>query len=382
MKMSDEEESKVDEEEQSIPLQGIVVDWQLPSKASLQDWLRKETEDDIRIREIVELLPKEVFQELEATRRNFYRNAERIIIRAYSLKLLPTEALPDFQELIEKTKKRLEALDVKIKKAIESEYHKKAVKYFEAVSRDTARRMGSVSGRMYVVMLPLRIDSILWDTFLTDEMKKEQDRQDKQFEKRQTQLNKRLTDIVNSIEDSQGQLEGYQRDIDDAEKVVEKAYESMTVPVDVATLKVERKKLNSQVRTLRAQERELRGKLDRLQRDRQTSQANYENATRWARRQQEETERTIRFDTRRLWADTLEQLAKDVLDALESNDMKLIKKTLSRVKQSAETTLSRIWSVQPGSMLTNSYERFIASVTIREDWSIETCREQVQDLAR
>jgi len=190
------EKNKVEEKE-PILIQGLVVDWNLPSKGLLVDWLSKVVED-VRLKEVVELFPKEIFDELETIRRTFYYRVEKLTIPAYSLKLLPVEALPEFQEAVEDTRRRFQELDKKIKAALESEYAKKAMEYYVRVAERRPRVVESISNRFQVFLMPLKIDRVLWNEFLNDYMKEDMERIKQNFTRMKEEFENQLSEIRNS----------------------------------------------------------------------------------------------------------------------------------------------------------------------------------------
>jgi len=340
--------------EEPVILKGLVVDWSLPSKAALQDWLGRETQEGVRVREVVELLPIEVFQELDALRRSFDRRAEDIIVRAYSLKILPLKDLPEFQALIDSTRERLGKLDIMIEEALKSRYTALAAKYYEETADRTPKKVGKVSGRFGVLMMPLRIDPLVWDEYLSEELKAQVEKAEADYKAAKETLDSQLGEV-------RGELERTRKDLEASKAEVEKATEGVSLPFDVATMRIQRKELESRVKDLQAQERELQRRVERLQRERSDESRSVQASTAWAQERTRETERAISFDVRQLWATTLQELAKKALDALDLEEAKR-KRPLETVERHARETLERIWSLQPNSMYARSYELLIAAL--------------------
>jgi len=367
------------EKDEAITLQGFVVDWNLPSKAVLVDWLRQEV-DEVRLKEVVELFPKEVFDELETIRRTFYYQLEKLTIPAYSLKLLPVDALPKFQEVIETTRKRLERLDEKIQEALRSDYHRKATEFYARRAERRARVIDRISGRFNVFMMPLRLDRVLWDEFLSESMKRELDRIRERYEHERSTLQGKLEAIQERIKQAVRELEARKRDLAEAEAEVEKAYEGVKLPVDIALLRVQKKELAGKVKDLKAKARELQLKIQRLEREQREREANMGRATVWARRQTEETERRIRFDARRVWEQEIEGLVREALDALEEIP-KIRDRVLRKLERVAKRSLDRIYSVMPTSRLIKTYENFIAVIKIALEGKLDEAKNRLERLS-
>lgn len=353
-------DKEASEEEAVIPLKGLVVNWSLPSRATLQDWLRLD-HPEIRIREVVELFPEEVFKELDTIRRGFYRAVERLIVPAYTLKLLPIDSLPKLHDAIDKTRVRLKGLDVMIEEAAKSEYFAKAKKYYEETAGQSPRITSEVAGRFSVMMIPLRLDPIVWDEFLTEEMKVQQERMDRRFDDDKAFYDKRLEGLKAELESQVKVLEVKQADVAAAEAEVEEAFGGVTASVDIVALRAQRAELQEAVKGLKAQVREGQRSLERIQRDRKESTQNFQRSARWARRETEATERAMTFDVKKLWMDTLEGLAKKAVESFELSDKKR-RKVLATTLETAQATVDRIYSLQPGSFLIKSYERLIEAL--------------------
>lgn len=365
--------------EESIALRGLVVDWNLPSKAILVDWL-KQTVDEVRLKEVVELFPKEVFDELEAIRRTFYYNLEKLTIPAYSLKLLPVDALPKFQKVIENTRNRLEKLDQEIQAALGSEYHKRATDFYAKRAERRARIIERISHRFEVFMMPLRLDRILWDEFLDESMQKELERIHERYERERKSLQEQQGSIREQIDLTVKELEARRRDLAEAEAEVEKAYEGVKVPYDLALLKVQKSELQSRVKDLKAKARQLQMKIQSLEREQRERESGFGRAQAWARRQTEETERRIRFDTRRVWEQEIEDFVREALDSLEEIP-KMRDRTLRKLERAAKTSLDRIYSVMPTSRLIKAYERFIQAVKDALAGKLEEAKNQLEGLS-
>ncbi|MFQ6076645.1 MAG: hypothetical protein ACE5Z5_11015 [Candidatus Bathyarchaeia archaeon] len=373
------EKEKSGDAEESISLRGLVVDWNLPSKAILVDWL-KQTVEEVRVKEVVELFPKEIFDELETIRRTFYYNLEKLTIPAYSLKLLPVEALPKFQGVIKTTRARLQKLDHDIQAALESEYTKKATKYYTQHADRRARLVESISHRFQVFMMPLRLDRILWDEFLSESMQKELERIRERYERERTSLEAQLESIREQIESAVKELEARRKDLADAEAEVEKVYEGVKIPYDIALLRVQKSELQGKVKDLKARARELQMKIQRLEREQREREAGFGRATVWARRQTEETQRRIRFDTRRVWEQEIEDFVREALDSLEETP-KVRDRILRKLERAAKASLDRIYSVMPTSRLVKAYEKFITAVKEALEGKIELAKEKLEGLS-
>jgi len=365
--------------EESIALRGLVVDWNLPSKAILVDWLKQEI-DEVRLKEVVELFPKEIFDELETIRRTFYYNLEKLTIPAYSLKLLPVDGLPKFQQVIEATRKRLEKLDEKIQEALASEYTKRATEFYQKRADRRARLIERISHRFQIFMMPLRLDRVLWDEFLSESMKRELDRIHKSYERERASLQDQLKAIRSRIDQTVKELEARKRELAQAEAEVEKAYEGVKLPIDIALLRIQKSELTSRVKNLKAKARELQLKIQRLEREQRERESGISRATLWARRQTEQTDRRIRFDTRRVWEQEIEDLVREALDSLEEVP-KIRDRVLRKLERSAKKSLDRIYSVMPTSRLIKAYERFIQAVKDALAGQLEEAKDQLESLS-
>jgi len=329
-------------------MKGLVVDWQMPSRALFQDWLRLENGSDVRIREVVELLPEEIFRELDTIRRTFYKRVERLVIHAYSLKLLPIEDLPKLKAAIEHARKRLKQLDRQIKQATKTEYFKKATEYYRQTANKDPRRIFTTEGRFTVLMMPLQINALVWEQFLTDEMKQKRAALRARYRQEKKQLENQLGDIKQSLASARNDLER-------AEVDVAEAYEGIMVPMDLAKMKIEKKEIEGKIKDLKSQERNLQNKINRLNLNRREENRQWRTAANWAVRETEKTQDAIRFDVQKLWRSQLEQLIRDAIDTYEM-EPRFYKQRFSRLKRSAEQVLERIWSVQPGNKLIPKYE--------------------------
>jgi len=355
--MNKKKESK---EPESMIMKGMVINWNLPSKATLQDWLRVDN-PEIRIREIVELFPEEIFRDLEAIRRDFYRKVMRLVLPAYGLKLLPFEDLPKVKDAIEHTKKSLIELDKKIKKALKSDYYEKATNYYHEVAGQKPREFRGLAHRFTTMMMPLRLDPFVWDEFLSNELQKQKDRLKQRYQTQRISLDKNLERIQKEVNEANIMLNVKMKDIKEADKVLDEIYEPVKIPVDVATLKIERQELKDRIKELKYQERDLKRKLEKLERSKQNSNQNFGRAYTWAREETEKTDKAIKFDVKRLWASNLEELVRSALESLELEG-KAKKKKLENLKADADKTLERIWSIQPKSRLIAKYEKFISLI--------------------
>lgn len=363
-KSKEKEKEKAKEQEREVMiLKGLVVDWTLPSHATLQDWLRQDN-PEIRIREVVDLFPEEIFRELETTRRGFYRQVHRHIIPAYSLKLLPFEDLPKIQKAIEETREKLATLDNMIEDAMNSKYHKRASEYYKNTSGLNPKAVSNLSNRFFVTMIPLRLDAYAWDELLTDEMKDQKKRLMARYERERSDLQGKLKDIRKKIQDAKEILNVKKEDIKNAEKDLEEAYEPMKIPVDVATLRIEKKELNDRIKDLKYLEKDLTRKINRLEQKKSNTDQNFERSYAFARRETEQTEKAISYDVQKLWTDTLEDLVRKSIDAYElpTTGSKTKKTSWTSMKEIAEKTLERIWSVQPTSKLIPKYEKFMGLI--------------------
>lgn len=359
--MSKESDDKIDEDEANVVLKGFVLSWSIPSRAYLQDWLRLETEEEVRVREVVELFPEDIFRELAAIRRNFYKVAEGLVLPAYGIKLLPTEGLPKLKELIAKTSKRLQELDTRIEEALKSDYHEKAVDYYTETAEASPKKVSKISGRFGVSMIPLRIDAFTWDTFLTDEMKRQLDSIDYEYKRRREINEQSMAEMRDERRLIEAKLKDAETMIENAESEVAKAYEPMTLPVDVTTMRVQKKELEAKIKEMKKQETKLQRKINRLQTDQVNDRQSFQRSARWARDMTEETRKQVSFDVKRLWTQNLQDLVKRAIDTFDLSKKRQIK-SLKYVKTSAEETQRRIWSLQPDSNLVKKYEKFLGLV--------------------
>jgi len=355
-----EERKEIQDQDQSeaMILKGLVVNWTLPSKATLQDWLKQDN-PDIRIREIVELFPEEIFKDLEAIRRGFYRHVQMLVLPAYSLKLLPFDSLPKIQITIENTRENLKVLDKKIEEALNSDYYKKASQYYKNTSGLNPKSVSNLSERFTVMMIPLRLDSFVWEDFLTEEMEKQKKRITEVYNRDKAVLESSLLSIHKKISDAQKTLDVKQKDILKADEVLDEIYEPVKLPVDVATLRIEKKELQNEIKDLRYIEKRLKRERDKLESQKRNNFQNLDGARTWARQETKNTEKAISFDVKKLWNTTLEDLIRKSVDSLEALKIPILLKALETIKEAAEDTLERIWSVQPTSKLIPKYEKFI-----------------------
>lgn len=181
------EEAKPNSEEEVITLSGLVVDWDIPSRSALMDWFRRGVED-VRVKEVVELFPEEVCARLETARRWFYSEVEKLTIQAYSLHILPLSRLAEFQDTVERMRRRLREVDAMMKQALDDAYTKRAVEYFLREGQRKPRIVESVSERFRVTLMPLRIDRQAWLEQLDGQLKEELRRLEEYYAKRMEEL--------------------------------------------------------------------------------------------------------------------------------------------------------------------------------------------------
>lgn len=367
-------------ENEPVLLQGLVVEWTLPSRESLVDWIRS-TVEDVRVKEVVELFPKEIFDELESIRRSFYYKVEKLCIPAYSLKILPIEALPKFQEAVEEVRKALKGLDEKIKAAMKDEYTKKAVSYFVQKAEAKPRMVEGISGRFNVSMMPLRVDRLVWTEFLNDTLKKDLDRLNQIYQEEKARLFDELSQIRQQIEEAQKELEGKKSELAEAEEAVKQAYEPIAAPVDVALLRTEKAELESKIKSLRARARELEMRVQQLEREQQERQSRIASAYTWARQQTEQTERRIRFDAYAVFRQQLNELIAEALRVLEE-DEKVRARELKRLITVTRNAMERVRSVMPASRMADYYERLLIAVKEGADGNYADAKNMIESIRR
>ncbi|MEM2779230.1 MAG: hypothetical protein QXH00_11135 [Candidatus Jordarchaeales archaeon] len=361
-------------------MQGLVVEWSLPSKSSLVDWI-SETVEDVRVKEVVELFPKEIFDELENIRRTFYYRVEKLTIPAYSLKILPAEALPKFKEVVEETRAALVRLDEKIKEALKSEYTQKAVSYFTRKAEGKPRLVEGVSGRFNIFMMPLRVDRVLWDEFLNETMRREMERAREAYISEKARLEDELKAVKAEIEEQRRRLEAARRELEEAEAEVAKAYEGVTAPVDVALLRVQKAELEAKVKDLRAKARDLELKVQRLEREHREREANFNSARIWAGRQTEQTERRVRFDAWAVLNQQLRELVEEGLRVLdEPSNIRL--REFKRLENVARNAMERVRSVMPASRMAEYYERLFIAMKEGASGRCDEAKKQLEAIRR
>lgn len=363
--------SEDEDNEKIISLRGMVVDYSMPSRAVLVDWLKKEI-NDVRLKEVVELFPKEIFNELETIRRQFYYRMEVLTVPAYSLKILPMDALPKFQKVIQQTKKRFEKLDEEIKKALKDRYTKKAIDYYQDHG-SKARIVSSISHRFSVLMMPFRIDALIWQEFLDESLQRQLDAIHKRYENRKK-------DLENNLEKIQGQLDETKKDLERSSDDVAKAYEGMTLPVDVATLRIERKELQGKVKGLKYQMKKLQREINSLEWKKKDEVTTYQSSSRWAYRQTQETEKRISFDATKLYQDQLENMVRNALETFDL-DAKNRNRTLTNYVEAAKKTWDRIMSLMPTSRLGTLYEKSIIAMKKALDGKLEDAKKELEELS-
>jgi hypothetical protein len=372
-------EKRIVESDEQIILSGLVVDWTLPSRSALVDWISQNVED-VRVKELVELFPKEVFDELENLRRIFYYRLQDLTIPAFGLRILPMSSLPKFQKVVELTKQALEQLDEKIREALKSEYTQKAIEYYIRMAESKPRLVDGISKRFTVALIPLRIDKLFWDEFLNEQMQREMARIREQYDKEKKKLEEQLDSIRQELELSSKRLEGARRDLADAEAEVEKAYEGVKAPVDVALLRVEKSELENKVRELRAKATDLQHKIQQLEREQRERESGVTSARVWAGQQTEETSRRLTFDAYAILTQQLRDLIDDVLRVLEEKTAPA--KELERLKTVAQQAMERARSLMPGSTLANTYETVYVSITDALQGNVENATSQLEQIRR
>jgi hypothetical protein len=324
--------------DQSIPLKGLVVEFNLPSRALFHDWVRRETTSEVRVSEIVELLPENIFRELDTIRRQFYKRVEPLIISAYTLKLLPVKDLPKLRAAVVHTRKRLKTLDRAIIKATKTDYFKKATQYYREQSNKDPKTAFLTEGRFRVSMIPLRLNALAWDTFLTDELKQKRAALSARYRKEKKRL-------ANQLDDTQTKLTTLQQEVATTREELIKNYGDLNLPVDLATMKIEKTELTQIVKNLEYRKMEIERKIKRLDQNRRYESRQWRTTTNWAIRQTEKTHDAIRFDVQKLWRSHYQQLIQDAKDTYEM-DARYHKQRFTRIREKIDQLCDRIWSVQ------------------------------------
>jgi len=366
------------EEREAVVIRGLIVDVNLPSRDVLTDWTRF-MDEDVRLKEVVELFPEEIYKTLESIRRGFYYHLERLTIPAYTLKVLPFSSLPAFQRIVEETRARFNKLDEMIIRSLESAYTKRAVEYFKTKWESKPRLTSRVSNRFRVSLIPLKLDRILWDEFLNETMKKELERIRRSYETRKQILEKKLSNVKEQIKRGTAEMERLKSELKMAREEVDKAYEERRLPYDVGMLKLEKADLKKKITNLRAKARELQDKIIRLEREREARETRFANAIGWTQRETRETEKRIRIDASRLWQEDLEALIGDALNALEEQEP-IRSRELRKLERNARTSLERLGSAMPGSTLITSYEKFLIAVKDAQEGKIKQAKKALEVL--
>lgn len=361
-------------------MHGLVVQWSLPSRSTLVDWI-SETVEGVRVKEVVELFPKDVFDDLENIRRTFYYRVEKLTIPAYSLRILPAEALPKFQEVVEETRAALKRLDERIAEALKSDYTQKAVGYFMRKAEAKPRIVEGVSGRFNVLMMPLRIDRVLWDEFLNETMKRELERAKTTYEAERARLEEMLASVRREIDEALRELEVKRRELMEAEEEVARAYEGVKAPFDVALLRTEKAELESKVKDLKAKARELELKIQRLEREQREREQSFASARVWAGQQTEQTERRIRFDAWAVLNQQLRELVEEGLRTIEEPS-NVRAREFKRLENVARNAMERVRSVMPASRTAEYYERVYNAIREGASGNFEEAKRLLQGIRR
>jgi len=365
------EKSEESQQDQFVSLNGFVVDYSLPSRTVLVDWIRKEV-DEVRLKEVVELFPKEIFDELEAIRRLFYYKLVALTVPAYTLKILPFDALAKFQGAIEQAKKRLKALDVMIVKAIETTYSKKARSYYQEAGNGKPRIVNNISHRFTVSVMPLQIDRFVWREFLDESLEKQLDAIHRKYDARKQELKEEIEGIQAKIFVAQADLKRSKQD-------VAKAYEGLTVPMDLATMKIEWKELKGQINDLKYSIQKLKQQINRLELKKSRDVASFERSSRWVRSQTEETEKRITFDTKKLYQDQLEKMVRDALNLLPRRKGIRNKGLKGRIRMALDSR-NRVVSLMPTSRLGNLFEKVIIAMKEALNGNLEAAKKQLEEM--
>ncbi len=369
------------EREEAFIMKGLVVEWTLPSKATLVDWI-SEVVEDVRVKEVVELFPKEIFVALENIRRVFYYKVEKLTVPAYSLKILPAEALPRFQEAVEETRKALEKLDAQIQDALKSEYTQKAISYYLRKAEAKPRIVESLSKRFQVFMIPLKIDRVLWTEFLDETMRAEMERARGAYMEEKRKLEEELANIRREIDEAGKVLEERRKELAEAEEQVAKAYEGVTLPFDLALLRTQKAELEAKVKDLRAKARDLELKIQRLEREQREREERYSSAAVWARQQTENTERRMRFDAYAVLNQQLRDLIDEGLRVMEEEDASVRKRELKRLEKVSRAALERVRSIMPGSRMASCYEVVYDAFREAVEGNMEEAKSRLERIRR
>jgi hypothetical protein len=324
----------------SIPLKGLVVDWKLPSRALFREWVNVEDNTiDINYSEVIETFPQDIFRELETIRRTFYKRVHPIIMYAYTLKLLSVDDLPKFHDAVEATRKRLEQFDKTVEHATNSDYYKAARQYLNEKHGRGPKIIINTSKRFSVMLMPFRLDSLVWDQFLTDEMKAKKAALSAQFRQSKKQLTEALAKIEN-------QLQAIEVEKSNAKAELIEAYGNANLPFDVATLKIERQDLTQQVKDLEYKKKDIQRQINRLDQNRKQENRRWRRTSNWTIRQAEKTQDEIHFDLFRAWREIKEQLKHDGIDTYDM-DPRFHTQRFIRLRDTAITAKERIYTVQP-----------------------------------
>jgi len=304
-----------EEEKEAITISGLVVDWDLPSRSLLMDWFRRGVEE-VRVKEVVELFPEEVCARLETARRWFYAEVEKLTVQAYSLHILPLSRLAEFQEVVEKMRRRLREVDEMMKLALEDAYTRRAVDYFTKEGQRKPRIVESVSGRFHVKMMPLKIDRRAWEELLEGQLKEELRRLEEHYAKRMEELEE---EYMRRREMSEEQLRRY-----------------------------------------------LEGLREELQRRREELQ----RAASWARGVTGETAQRVRFDAVRLLVSEVREALSAALEAFKADDVKERDRELNRVAKVLRSLLESASSIGAHGTAQLA-ERALAAVEGRDRAAVE-----------
>lgn len=344
---------------QVLELSGLVVEFDLPSKAALEDWLRRE-EGGLRLREVVELYPREIFKELEAIRRYFYLKLGEITVPCYSLRLLPMSNVEALRQLVERTRRELEELDRKIEGAVEDAYTRRAVEYFMAKGKRP--RLGpQLASRFSVSLMPLRISRSAWEELLDSQLREELARMEEEARRRREALEGKVKEVEWELRNSEERL----RQLEERERQLKAQLEEMLeAPMAEERLKElqrQRRDLEAEVEYLESQRKELSWQVERLNRELEARRSSMVQAAGWAREAARQTAEKVSFDAAKLMIGELRSLAEEAVKAIEEEDprsLKRVERQLNALIQSASSMgLQRIASAA---------ERVLADVRARD----------------